>query len=61
MEEFQGTNTVAMLDLLQGYWQCPLAEEALETFIITVLTGLFIPTRVLHEVLNSMTYIQVIK
>ena len=31
------------LDLLQGYWQMPLAEEAREIFTITTPLGLFTP------------------
>ena len=41
------------LDLLQGYWQMPLAEEAREIFTITTPLGLFTPTRVPQEVLNA--------
>ena len=46
------------LDLFQGYWQMPLAEEAREIFKITTPLGLFTPTRVPQGVLNSTAYIQ---
>ena len=46
------------LDLLQGYWQMPLAEEARESFTITTPLGLFTPTRVAQGVLNATTYFQ---
>ena len=45
------------LDLLQGYWQMPLAE-AREMFTITAPLGLFTPTRVPQGVLNATTYFQ---
>ena len=35
------------LDLLQGYWQMLLVEEAREIFTITTPLGLFTPTRCL--------------
>ena len=46
------------LDLLQGYWQMPLAEEAREIFTITTPLGLFTPTRVPQGVLNATAYFQ---
>ena len=46
------------LDLLQGYWQMPLAEEAREIFTITTPEGLFTPTRVPQGVLNATAYFQ---
>ena len=46
------------LDLLQGYWQMPLAEEARETLTITTPLGLFTPTRVPQGVLNATVYFQ---
>ena len=46
------------LDLLQGYWQMPLAEEAREIFTITTSLGLFTPTRVSQGVLNATAYFQ---
>ena len=46
------------LDLLQGYWQVHLAEEAREIFTITAPLGLFTPTRVPQGVLNATAYFQ---
>ena len=46
------------LDLLQGYWQMPLAEEAREIFTITTPRGLFTPTRLPQGVLNATVYFQ---
>ena len=48
----------AKLDLLQGYWQMSLAEEAREIFTITTPLGLFTPTRVPQGVLNATAYFQ---
>ncbi|CAM9307795.1 unnamed protein product, partial [Sphacelaria rigidula] len=44
------------LDLLQGYWQMPLAEEAQEIFTITTPLGLFTPKRVGQGVLNATAF-----
>ena len=41
------------LDILQGHWQMPLAEEAREIYTITTPLGLFTPTRVPQGVLNA--------
>ena len=46
------------LDLLQGCWQMPLAEEAREISTITTPLGLFTPTSVLQGVLNATAYFQ---
>ena len=46
------------LDLLQGYWQMPLAEEARQSFTITTPLGLFTPTRVPQGFLNVTAYFQ---
>ena len=46
------------LDLLQGYWQMLLAEEAREIFTTTSPLGLFTPTRVPQGVLNATAYFQ---
>ena len=43
------------LDLLQGYWQMPLAEEI---FTITTPLGLLAPTRAPQGVLNATAYFQ---
>ena len=44
------------LDLLQGYWQCPLAPEAHEIFTIATPGGLYTPTRVPQAILNATSY-----
>ena len=46
------------LDLLQGYWQMPLAEEAQEIFTITTPFGMYTPRRVPQGVLNATAYFQ---
>ena len=46
------------LDLLQGYWQCPLAPEAQEIFTIATPRGLYTPTRVPQGILNATSYFQ---
>ena len=46
------------LDLLQGCWQRPLAEEAREIFTITTPLILFTPTRVPQEVQNATAYFE---
>ena len=46
------------LDMLQGYWQMPLAREAQEIFTIAAPGGLFTPTRVPQGVLNATAYFQ---
>ena len=47
-----------MLDILPGYWQMPLAEEAREISTITTPLGLFTPTRVPQGVLNATAYLK---
>ena len=54
----RGAGAFATLDLLQGYWQCPLAAEAQEIFTIATPQGLFTPTRVPQGVLNATAYFQ---
>ena len=44
------------LDLLQGYWQMTLPEEAREILTITTSLGLFTPTRVPQGALNATAY-----
>ena len=46
------------LDLFQGCWQMPLAEEARKIDTITAPLGLFTPTRVPQGVLNAIGYFQ---
>ena len=56
--DFFNARFFGKLDLLQGYWQMPLAEEAREIFTITTPLGLFTPTRVPQGVLNATAYFQ---
>ena len=56
MVDLLSARFIGKLDLLQGYWQMPLAEEAREIFTITTPLGLFTPTRVLQGVLNATAY-----
>ena len=45
-------------DLLQSYWQCPLAPGAQEIFTIATPGGLYTPTRAPQGILNSTSYLQ---
>ena len=58
MADLLGARFFGKLDLLQGYWQIPLAEEAREIFTITTPLGLLTPTRVPQGVQNATAYIQ---
>ena len=58
MVDLLGGRFFGKLDLLQGYWQMPLAAEARETFTITTPLGVFTPTRVPRGVLNATAYFQ---
>ena len=53
-----GAVTFCTMDCLQGYWQCPLAEEAREYFTFVTGDGLFTPTRVPQGVMNATSYFQ---
>ena len=53
-----GAVAFCMIDCLQGYWQCPLAEEAREYFTFVTGNGLFTPTRVSQGVINATAYFQ---
>lgn len=46
------------LDMLQGYWQMPLAQDSQEFFTIAGPGGLYTPTRVPQGVLNATSYFQ---
>ena len=46
------------LDLLQGYWQRPLAPDAQEMFTIATPGGLYTPTCVPQGILNATSYLQ---
>ena len=58
MVDLFSAHVFGKLDLLQGYWQMPSAEEALEIFTISTPRGLFTPTRALQGVLNATAYFQ---
>ena len=45
-------------DMLHGYWQMPLAEEAQEMFTIATHEGFFTPTRVPQDVFHATAYFQ---
>ena len=46
------------MNCFQGYWQCPLAEDARKYFTFVTGNGLFTPTRVSQGVSNSTSYFQ---
>ena len=58
MRDLLGAKFFGKLDLLQGYWQMPLAPEAQEVFTMVTPDGLFTPTRVPQGVLNATAYFQ---
>ena len=58
MADLLGANCFGKLDMLQGYWQMPLANIAQEIFTIATSDGLFTPTRVPQGVLNATAYFQ---
>lgn len=47
------------LDMLQGYWQMPVAPKSQAFFTIAGPGGLFTPTRVPKGMLNATSYFQV--
>ena len=53
-----GAVAFCTMDCLQGYWQCPLVEEAREYFTFVTGDGLFTPTRVQQGVMNATSYFQ---
>ena len=57
-EKCAGAVAFCTMDCLQGYWQCPLAEDAREYFTFMTGDGLFTPTHVLQRVMNATSYIQ---
>ena len=58
MRELLGAKCFGKLDLLQRYWQMPLAPEAQEVFTIVAPDGLFNPTHVPQGELNATSYFQ---
>ena len=57
-EKCVGAVAFCTMDWLQGYWQCPLAEEAREYFTFVTKNGLFTPTRVPQGAMNATSYFQ---
>ena len=55
---FTGATAWCKLDMLQGYWQVPLSEDAQEMFTMVTPEGLFTPRRVPPGVLTSTGYFQ---
>ena len=58
MAQLSAAKFYGSLDLLQGYWQCPLAPEAQEIFTIATPGGLYTPKRVPQGILNATSYFQ---
>ena len=58
MADLRGVTCLGKLDMLQGYWQMPLAAEAQEGFTIATPEGLLTPTPVPQGGLNAMAYFQ---
>ena len=58
MADLREATSFGKLDMLQGYWQIPLAAEAQEVFTIATPEGLFISTRVTEGILNATAYFQ---
>ena len=56
MVDLRGATCIGKLDILQGYWQMPLAAEAQELLTIATLKCLFTTTRVSPGVLNATAY-----
>ena len=57
-EKCAGAVAFCTMDCLQGYWQCPLAEEAHEYFTFVTRNDLFPPTCVPQGVVNATSYFQ---
>ena len=55
-EKYAGAVAFCSMDCLQGYWQCPLAEEAREYFTFVTRDDLFTPTRVPHGIMNAASF-----
>eukprot|EP00903_Cladosiphon_okamuranus_P011351 g10699.t1 len=58
MQRLSQATCYGSLDMLQGYWQMPLAPESQEFFTISGPGGLYTPTRVPQGVLNATAYFQ---
>ena len=55
-EKCAGAVAFFKMDCLQGYWQCPLTEEAREYFTFVTGDSLFTPTLVPQGVMNATSY-----
>lgn len=55
---FAGTHAFFKLDMLRGYWQMPLSQEAQLLFTTARCGGLCMPRRVMQIVLNMTVYLQ---
>ena len=55
---FAGATAWCTLDMLEGYWQVPLSEDAQEMFTMVTPEGLFTLRRVSPGVLNATGYFQ---
>ena len=55
---FADATTRCTVDMLNGYWQVPLTEDAQEMLTMVTPERLFNPHRVLPGVLNATGYFQ---
>ena len=58
MVDLRGATYFGKLDMLQGYWQMPLAAKAHKVLTTATPEGLFTPTRVPRGILNATAYSQ---
>lgn len=58
MERLRGASALATLDLLQGYWRCPLAQNIQNVLTAATLKELSTLTRVPRRILNARAYFQ---
>ena len=56
--ELAGKKCFATIDLCQGYWQLPLAEDSQECQSFITPDGVYTPTRVMHGQRNAVAYCQ---
>ena len=58
MQSLRGMRFFAVIDLWQGYWQFPLAEESRETQSIMTYEGVYKPMRIIQGSTNSVINFQ---
>ena len=58
MADLRGATWFGKLDMLQGYWQMPLAAEAQEVFTIASLKDLLTSTSVPRSIVNATACFQ---